>query len=43
MRVIPVVVIEKFLSKCYKKWNVIYDNEYIMEAFDHVKLDPEED
>lgn len=39
MRVLPVVVIEKYLSKTYKKWNQIYNNEYVMEAFDHIKED----
>lgn len=40
MRVLPIVVIEKYLSQIYRRWNSKYLNEYIMEAFDHIKLDP---
>lgn len=40
MRVLPIVVIEKYLSQIYRRWNHKYQNEYVMEAFDHIKLDP---
>lgn len=39
MRVLPMNVLERHLSKIYKKWFNKYQGNFNMSAFDHVKLD----
>ena len=40
MRNLPMNVLEKHMSKVFKKFNNIYKSQYLMEAFEHLEVDP---
>lgn len=42
MRNLPMNVLERHMSKVYKKQNVIYKDAYLMESFKHMEVDPRE-
>jgi hypothetical protein len=40
MRNLPMNLLQRHMVKCYKKYQLIYKDEYVMEVFNHVKDDP---
>ena len=42
MRNLPLNVLEEHLGKIYKKYELIYKNEYRIESLGHLEKDPRE-
>ena len=43
MRSLPINTLEIHISKVYKKFSSLYQGNYIMESFENINLDAEED
>ena len=35
-------VLERHMSKVFKKFNQIYNSQYLMDAFEHLEINPRE-
>ena len=42
MRNLPMNVLERHMSKVFKKFDTIYQSQYLMKAFEHFEVDPRE-
>lgn len=43
MRSLPINTLEIHISKVYKKFNSLYQGNYVMKAFENINLNAEED